>query len=53
MIDPESRPKFKNLVNDFSVMARDPPRYVVIQVCVSNVFTTVCFLLSSVSTLLT
>uniref|UniRef100_A0A8D3C1J0 Receptor protein-tyrosine kinase n=1 Tax=Scophthalmus maximus TaxID=52904 RepID=A0A8D3C1J0_SCOMX len=31
MIDPESRPKFKNLVNDFSVMARDPPRYVVIQ----------------------
>lgn len=33
MIDPESRPKFKNLVNDFSLMARDPPRYVVIQVC--------------------
>ncbi|XP_035000975.1 receptor tyrosine-protein kinase erbB-2 isoform X2 [Hippoglossus stenolepis] len=31
MIDAESRPKFKNLVNDFSVMARDPPRYVVIQ----------------------
>uniref|UniRef100_A0A665WX88 Receptor protein-tyrosine kinase n=1 Tax=Echeneis naucrates TaxID=173247 RepID=A0A665WX88_ECHNA len=31
MIDPESRPKFKNLVNDFSIMARDPPRYVVIQ----------------------
>uniref|UniRef100_A0A4W6CL77 Receptor protein-tyrosine kinase n=1 Tax=Lates calcarifer TaxID=8187 RepID=A0A4W6CL77_LATCA len=31
MIDPESRPKFKNLVNDFSLMARDPPRYVVIQ----------------------
>uniref|UniRef100_A0A3P8VJK6 Receptor protein-tyrosine kinase n=1 Tax=Cynoglossus semilaevis TaxID=244447 RepID=A0A3P8VJK6_CYNSE len=31
MIDPDSRPKFKSLVNDFSVMARDPPRYVVIQ----------------------
>lgn len=34
MIDPDSRPRFKNLVNDFSAMARDPPRYVVIQVCV-------------------
>ena len=32
MIDPESRPRFKDLVNDFSAMARDPPRYVVIQV---------------------
>uniref|UniRef100_A0A3P8Z8I7 Receptor protein-tyrosine kinase n=1 Tax=Esox lucius TaxID=8010 RepID=A0A3P8Z8I7_ESOLU len=32
MIDPESRPKFKELVTEFSVMARDPPRYVVIQV---------------------
>ncbi|XP_028331574.1 receptor tyrosine-protein kinase erbB-2 isoform X2 [Gouania willdenowi] len=31
MIDPDSRPKFKDLVNDFSAMARDPPRYVVIQ----------------------
>ncbi|XP_072311610.1 receptor tyrosine-protein kinase erbB-2 [Eucyclogobius newberryi] len=31
MIDPDSRPRFKDLVNDFSVMARDPPRYVVIQ----------------------
>uniref|UniRef100_A0A6Q2X9S2 Receptor protein-tyrosine kinase n=1 Tax=Esox lucius TaxID=8010 RepID=A0A6Q2X9S2_ESOLU len=31
MIDPESRPKFKELVTEFSVMARDPPRYVVIQ----------------------
>uniref|UniRef100_I3K085 Receptor protein-tyrosine kinase n=1 Tax=Oreochromis niloticus TaxID=8128 RepID=I3K085_ORENI len=31
MIDPESRPRFKGLVNDFSAMARDPPRYVVIQ----------------------
>ncbi|XP_072524184.1 receptor tyrosine-protein kinase erbB-2 isoform X2 [Salminus brasiliensis] len=31
MIDPESRPKFKDLVTDFTYMARDPPRYVVIQ----------------------
>uniref|UniRef100_A0A3B4GPT6 Receptor protein-tyrosine kinase n=1 Tax=Pundamilia nyererei TaxID=303518 RepID=A0A3B4GPT6_9CICH len=31
MIDPESRPRFKGLVNDFSAMARDPTRYVVIQ----------------------
>uniref|UniRef100_W5JY52 Receptor protein-tyrosine kinase n=1 Tax=Astyanax mexicanus TaxID=7994 RepID=W5JY52_ASTMX len=31
MIDPESRPKFKELVTNFSCMARDPPRYVVIQ----------------------
>lgn len=36
MIDPDSRPRFKDLVNDFTVMARDPPRYVVIQVCVSH-----------------
>lgn len=32
MIDPDSRPRFKDLVSDFSAMARDPPRYVVIQV---------------------
>ncbi|KAL0984479.1 hypothetical protein UPYG_G00142050 [Umbra pygmaea] len=31
MIDPDSRPKFKELVTEFSGMARDPPRYVVIQ----------------------
>uniref|UniRef100_A0A3Q3GDE1 Receptor protein-tyrosine kinase n=1 Tax=Labrus bergylta TaxID=56723 RepID=A0A3Q3GDE1_9LABR len=31
MIDPDSRPRFKDLVNDFSAMARDPPRFVVIQ----------------------
>ncbi|KAM6951013.1 receptor tyrosine-protein kinase erbB-2 [Aplochiton taeniatus] len=31
MIDPESRPKFRELVSEFSMMARDPPRYVVIQ----------------------
>lgn len=34
MIDPDSRPRFKDLVLDFTAMARDPPRYVVIQVCV-------------------
>lgn len=34
MIDPENRPRFKELVNDFSAMARDPPRYVVIPVSV-------------------
>ncbi|KAM3860117.1 receptor tyrosine-protein kinase erbB-2 [Diretmus argenteus] len=31
MIDPDSRPRFKDLVNDFGAMARDPSRYVVIQ----------------------
>uniref|UniRef100_A0A3Q3J357 Receptor protein-tyrosine kinase n=1 Tax=Monopterus albus TaxID=43700 RepID=A0A3Q3J357_MONAL len=31
MIDPDSRPRFKDLVIDFTAMARDPPRYVVIQ----------------------
>uniref|UniRef100_A0A1A7WIK4 Receptor protein-tyrosine kinase n=1 Tax=Iconisemion striatum TaxID=60296 RepID=A0A1A7WIK4_9TELE len=31
MIDPESRPKFRNLVQDFSSMARDPSRYLVIK----------------------
>ncbi|XP_067343697.1 receptor tyrosine-protein kinase erbB-2 isoform X1 [Channa argus] len=31
MIDPDSRPRFKDLVCDFSTMARDPSRYVVIQ----------------------
>uniref|UniRef100_A0A8C9VK47 Receptor protein-tyrosine kinase n=1 Tax=Scleropages formosus TaxID=113540 RepID=A0A8C9VK47_SCLFO len=32
MIDPESRPRFRELVTEFSTMARDPSRYVVIQV---------------------
>lgn len=32
MIDPDSRPRFKELVEEFSIMARDPPRYVVIVV---------------------
>lgn len=31
MIDPDSRPRFKELVTEFANMARDPPRYVVIQ----------------------
>ncbi|XP_016115342.1 receptor tyrosine-protein kinase erbB-2-like [Sinocyclocheilus grahami] len=30
MIDPDSRPRFKELVEEFAIMARDPPRYVVI-----------------------
>uniref|UniRef100_A0A673M345 Receptor protein-tyrosine kinase n=1 Tax=Sinocyclocheilus rhinocerous TaxID=307959 RepID=A0A673M345_9TELE len=30
MIDPDSRPRFKELVEEFTIMARDPPRYVVI-----------------------
>lgn len=34
MIDPEYRPRFKDLVKEFTAMARDPTRYVVIQVCV-------------------
>lgn len=52
MIDPDSRPKFKDLVQDFSAMARDPPRYIVIQVCavliyhvsISNIFSNRTFL---------
>lgn len=35
MIDPEYRPRFKDLVKEFTAMARDPTRYVVIQVCAS------------------
>ncbi|XP_048416453.2 receptor tyrosine-protein kinase erbB-2 isoform X2 [Stegostoma tigrinum] len=31
MIDSECRPKFRELVTEFTKMARDPPRYVVIQ----------------------
>lgn len=31
MIDPSSRPRFRELVRDFSEMARDPHRYLVIQ----------------------
>uniref|UniRef100_UPI00398E4BE8 receptor tyrosine-protein kinase erbB-2-like n=1 Tax=Pristiophorus japonicus TaxID=55135 RepID=UPI00398E4BE8 len=31
MIDSECRPRFRELVTDFTKMARDPPRYVVIQ----------------------
>lgn len=32
MIDADSRPKFKELAAEFSRMARDPQRYLVIQV---------------------
>lgn len=32
MIDSECRPKFRELVTEFSRMARDPQRFVVIQV---------------------
>lgn len=32
MIDADSRPKFRELINEFSKMARDPQRYLVIQV---------------------
>lgn len=32
MIEPDNRPRFKDLVHEFTLMARDPPRYVVIQV---------------------
>ncbi|XP_051983795.1 epidermal growth factor receptor-like isoform X1 [Xyrauchen texanus] len=31
MIDAESRPRFRELIAEFSKMARDPPRYLVIQ----------------------
>lgn len=32
MIDAESRPRFRELISEFTKMARDPPRYLVIQV---------------------
>lgn len=32
MIDADSRPKFRELMVEFSKMARDPQRYLVIQV---------------------
>uniref|UniRef100_A0A3Q2SU24 Receptor protein-tyrosine kinase n=2 Tax=Fundulus heteroclitus TaxID=8078 RepID=A0A3Q2SU24_FUNHE len=31
MIDPSSRPKFKDLVREFAQMARDPSRYLIVQ----------------------
>ena len=34
MLDAESRPSFKELKDEFAKMARDPGRYLVIQVCV-------------------
>lgn len=36
MIDADSRPKFKELAAEFSRMARDPQRYLVIQVGTYN-----------------
>lgn len=36
MIDADSRPKFKELAAEFTRMARDPQRYLVIQVCKSS-----------------
>lgn len=38
MIDADSRPKFKELAAEFSRMARDPQRYLVIQVSGLNSF---------------
>lgn len=32
MIDAESRPRFRELIAEFTKMARDPSRYLVIQV---------------------
>lgn len=32
MIDPSSRPTFRELMGEFSNMARDPSRYLVVQV---------------------
>lgn len=36
MIDADSRPKFRELIAEFSKMARDPPRYLVIQVLTNH-----------------
>lgn len=36
MIDADSRPKFKELAAEFTRMARDPQRYLVIQVSKSH-----------------
>lgn len=35
MIDADSRPRFRELIAEFSKMARDPSRYLVIQVILS------------------
>lgn len=44
MIDPSSRPRFRELIVEFSKMARDPSRYLVVEVdcvcvCVSRLIT--------------
>lgn len=44
MIDADSRPKFKELAAEFTRMARDPQRYLVIQVGELMVLEYVCYL---------
>ena len=39
MIDENIRPTFKELASDFTRMARDPPRYLVIKVRLPSSFT--------------
>lgn len=39
MIDENIRPTFKELASDFTRMARDPPRFLVIKVSLSPSFT--------------
>lgn len=46
MIDADSRPKFKELAAEFTRMARDPQRYLVIQVGELMVLEYVCYLYS-------
>lgn len=46
MIDADSRPKFKELAAEFTRMARDPQRYLVIQVGKLMVMEYVCYLYS-------
>lgn len=38
MIDADSRPKFRELIIEFTKMARDPQRYLVIQVLIATTF---------------
>lgn len=42
MIDADSRPHFRELVAEFSKMARDPSRYLVIQVSLFNISIVYC-----------
>nr|XP_009929446.1 PREDICTED: receptor tyrosine-protein kinase erbB-4-like [Opisthocomus hoazin] len=43
MIDENIRPTFKELANEFTRMARDPPRYLVIKPPLFRSFPTVCY----------